>query len=163
MDLNGYFDPVSLDRPEYNFLPGEETFSHTISINTPDHPIHELDKHQVAILGVPQDEKAFLKGSKEAPDEIRKKLFQLRKINNNVRIYDLGNLKITNSINDTYYALRDIILDLMERKIVTVIIGGSQDLSKGVFLALEKYQGLKTILTIDSRLDFSPGKKVTDS
>lgn len=163
MDLNGYFDPVSLERPEYNYLPEEETFSHNISVNTPDHPIRDLDKHQVAIIGVPQDEQAFLKGSKAGPDEIRSKLYQLRKLNKNIRIYDLGNLKITNSINDSYYALRDMVLELMDRNIVTVILGGSQDLSKGIFLALEKIPGLHNILTIDSRLDFSLKSEVTNS
>jgi len=163
MDLNGYFDPVSLERPEYNFLPEEDTFSHNISVNTPDHPIQDLDDHQVAIIGVPQDEQAFLKGSREAPDEIRSKLYQLRKLNKNIRIYDLGNLKITSSINDTYYALRDIYLELTERNIITLILGGSQDLSKGIFLALDKTNELHSILTVDSRLDFSLDREVTNS
>ncbi|MBN1132540.1 MAG: formimidoylglutamase [Bacteroidales bacterium] len=163
MDFNGYFDPVSLDRPEYNFLPQEETFSHNISVNTPDHPIRDLNKHHAVIIGVPQDEKAFLKGSKEAPDEIRSKLYQLKKINDNIRIYDLGNLKTSGSINDTYFALRDLILEFMERNMVSIILGGSQDLSKGIFLAFEKDPSLKSILTIDSRLDFSKGKEVPDS
>ena len=113
MDLNGYFDPVSLERPEYNFLPEEDTFSHNISVHTPDQPIHELDKHQVAIFGVPQDEQAFLKGSREAPDEVRSKLYQLSKINKNIRIYDLGNLIPAPTINDTYYAIRDVFLELL--------------------------------------------------
>ena len=163
MDLNGYFDPVSLERPEYNFLPEEDTFSHAISVNTPDHPIHDLDKHQVVIFGVPQDGQAFLKGSREAPDEIRSKLYQLRKLNKHIRIYDLGNLKITDSISDTYYAVRDLILEFYERGIISVILGGSQDISKGVFQAFEKLPDLHTILTIDSRLDFNHKKEVSNS
>ena len=88
MDLNGYFDPVSLERPDFEYLEDNESFSHHISVHTPDHPIRELDKHQVAILGVPEDSNAFIKGSNTAPDQIRSKLYQLRKINKNVRIYD---------------------------------------------------------------------------
>ena len=87
----------------------------------------------------------------------------MSKSNNNIKIYDLGNLKITDSINDTYFAVRDLILELTERGIVTVILGGSQDISKGVFLAYEKLKGLHTVLTIDSRLDFSLQKEVTNS
>jgi len=155
MDLNGYFDPVSLERPEFEYLDHTESFSHHISVHTPDHPIRELDKHQVALLGVPVDSNGFIKGSKDAPDQVRSKLYQLRKINSNPKIYDQGNVKNGGSVNDTYFALRDIILELIERDIIAIILGGSQDLSRGVFLALEKQKGLHQILTIDSMLDFS--------
>jgi len=155
MDLNGYFDPVSLERPEFEYLDNNESFSHHISVHTPDQPIRELDKHQVAIIGVPVDSNGFIKGSKDAPDQIRSKLYQLRKIDRNLKIYDLGNVKNGGSINDTYFALRDILLELREREISSIILGGSQDLSRGVFLALEKHEGLHLILTIDSMLDFS--------
>jgi len=155
MDLNGYFDPVSLERPDFEYLENNESFSHHISVHTPDHPIRELDKHQVAIIGIPADSNGFIRGSKDAPNKIRSKLYQLRKISKNLNIYDLGNIKNGGSINDTYFALRDILLELMEREISCIILGGSQDLSRGVFLALEKQDGLHQLLTIDSMLDFS--------
>ncbi len=155
MDLNGYFDPLSLERPEFEYLEDNEAFSHHISVHTPDLPIRELDKHQVAIIGVPEDGNAFIKGSKDAPDEVRSKLFQLRKINRNLRIYDLGNIKISGTVNDTYYAIRDVLLELMQRDMITIILGGSQDISRGVFMALEKQEGMHQVLTIDSMLDFS--------
>jgi len=158
MDLNGYFDPVSLERPEFEYLDNNESFSHHITVHTPDHPIRELDKHQVALMGIPVDSNGFLKGSKDAPNHIRSKLYQLRKINRNLKIYDLGNVKNGGSINDTYFAVRDILLELREREITTIIFGGSQDLSRGAFLALEKYKGLHQVLTIDSMLDFSPNE-----
>ncbi|MDF1573910.1 MAG: formimidoylglutamase [Bacteroidales bacterium] len=155
MDLNGYFDPVSLERPEFEYLENKEAFSHHISVHTPEHPIRELDKHQVALVGIPVDTKGFIKGSKDAPNHIRSKLYQLRKIERNLKIYDLGNIKNGGSVNDTYFALRDVLLELGERDITTLIFGGSQDLSRGVFLALEKQVGPHQILTIDSMLDFS--------
>ena len=155
MDLNDYFNPVSLDRPRFNYVSEEHSFSRNISIHTPDNPIHNLDQHQVALIGVPQDQHALIKGSASAPDKIRGMLYQLRKINNNIRTCDLGNIKITDQVNDTYYALRDIILELVERNVIPVILGGSQDLSFGVTLALEKMQGIHQVVTIDPRLDFS--------
>jgi arginase family enzyme len=155
MDLNGYFDPVSLERPEFEYLDNNESFSHHISVNTPDQPIRELDKHQVALIGIPVDGNGFIKGSKDAPNKVRSKLYQLHKINRNLKIYDLGNLKNGGSVNDTYFALRDTILELRERDISCILMGGSQDLSQGVFMALEKLTGLHHVLSIDSMLDFS--------
>ncbi|HER09428.1 MAG TPA: hypothetical protein ENO20_11025 [Bacteroides sp.] len=156
MDLNGYFDPVSLERPRFGYLPETASFSHHISVHTPDRPIRELDRHQVAIFGVPADENGCIKGSGDAPDHVRDQLYRLRRINRNLRIYDLGNVKNTGKISNTYYAIRDILMELNERRIVTVMLGGSQDLSHGVFLALEKAEGLHQVLTVDSMLDFTP-------
>jgi len=155
MDLNGYFDPVSLERPRFGYLPETETFSHHISVHTPDLPIRELDRHQVALIGVPEDANGCIKGSRDAPDHVRSHLYRLRRMNRNLRIYDLGNVKKSDQVNDTYFALRDILLELTERQIVTILIGGSQDLSRGAFLALEKMEGMHQVLTIDSMLDFS--------
>ena len=155
MDLNGYFDPVSLERPEFEYLDNSESFSHHISVHTPDLPIRELDKHQVVIIGIPEDGNGFIKGSKEAPDAVRDKLYQLAAINGNLKIYDLGNIKNGGSVKDSYFALRDILLELKDREIISLILGGSQDLSQGVFLALEKEPGLHHVLTVDSMLDFS--------
>jgi arginase family enzyme len=154
MDLNGYFDPVSLDRPEFHFLPEKFSFSRNISIHTPDQPIKELDRYQLALIGVPQDHAAYVKGSAIAPDKVRGMLYQLRKINNNIKVYDLGNLKITENINDTYYAIRDVSLELMERNVIPFIIGGSQDLTFGSILALQQLKGVQQILTVDPRFDF---------
>ncbi len=155
MDLNAYFDPVSLERPEFEYLDNSESFSHHISVHTPDLPIRELDKHQVAIIGIPEDRNGFISGSKEAPDAVRDKLYQLATISRDLKIYDLGNIKNGGSVNDSYFALRDILLELKERGIISLMLGGSQDLSRGVFLALEKEPGLHHVLTIDSMLDFS--------
>lgn len=154
MDLNGYFDPVSLERPDFHLLPEKYSFSRNISIHTPDNPIRQLDNCQVALIGLPQDANAFIKGSKEAPDSIRGMLYQLKKINNNVNVFDLGNLKITDNIMDSYYAIRDVTLELIDRGVIPLFIGGSQDLAFGIILALEKLPGIQQILSVDPRLDF---------
>ena len=159
MDLSGYFDPVSLERPEFEYLNNQEAFSHHISVHTPDMPVRDLDRHRVAIIGVPEDRNGFIKGSGNAPNAVRTYLYQLSRINRGMGIYDLGNIKSGGSVNDTYYALRDVILELTERGIISLILGGSQDLSRGVFLALEKQEGLHHILTIDSMLDFTGGSE----
>ncbi|MFZ5940583.1 MAG: formimidoylglutamase [Bacteroidota bacterium] len=160
MDLNDYFDPVGLERPAFTLLSEEDTFSRNIVVHTPDHPIRDLDRFHLALIGIPQDDNAFIKGSRTAPDMVRTYLYQLRKPQNNIRICDLGNLKITASVNDSYYALRDIYMELRERNIIPVLIGGSQDLSLGILYALEKDPGIHQVLTVDPRLDFSavPGE-----
>lgn len=153
MNLNDYFNPVSLERPAFQYLPEAHTFTRNIAIHTPGRPIKDLDRYNLALFGVPDDKGAFVPGSAAAPDRIRSMLYQLRKHNSNTRIYDLGNLKITENRSDSYYAIRDIVLELTERNIVTLIMGGSQDLGLGVIQALEKMSGRGNVVTVDPRVD----------
>jgi len=163
MDLNDYFNPVSLKKPAIHLIPNDLTFSRKIKINTPDYKISNIGEYDVAIIGVPEDKNAFLKGSAESPDAIRDKLYQLSCINRKTKIIDLGNLKITENIKDTYFALRDIIADLTEKSVVAIIIGGSQDLSYGVDLALNKKNSLFHYLSLDARLDLGFKEKIISS
>jgi len=153
MDLNDYFNPVSLDKPAVHMIPDDLTFSRRIKIHTPDHKITSIGDYDIAIIGIPDDKNAFIKGSSAAPDAVRARLYQLSSINRKTRIIDLGNLKITDNPNDSYFALRDILLELIAKSVVAVIIGGSQDLSYGVDLALNQNKEVYHLLSMDSRLD----------
>lgn len=158
MDLNHYFDPVSLTKSEFTLINEINSFSRSIRINTPDTPILDPSEFDIAIMGVKEDRNAYIKGSGSAPDLIREKLYQLAAVSKKLRIMDMGNLKITDNINDSYFALRDILLELTEHNIVLVILGGSQDLAAGLSLVFEGKKGFHNVSSIDSRLDFGFGK-----
>jgi len=155
VDLTDYFTPVGLERPDFEYLDNSKSFSHHISVHTPDRPVRDLDQHQVALLGVPEDRNAFIKGSSHAPDAVRSHLYQLVMPARGLAVYDLGNLKMGEQVNDTYFALRDVVTELWERGITALVLGGSQDLGRGVFMALEKQEGMHHVLSVDSMLDFS--------
>ncbi len=163
MDLNDYFNPVSLEKPAINLIPNDLTFSRKIKIHTPDQKIGSIINYDIAIIGVPEDKNAFMKGSAQAPDAVRQRLYQLSGINRKTRIIDLGNLKITDNINDTYFALRDIIRELNDKAVVALIIGGSQDLCYGVDIALNQKNSLYHYLSLDARLDFGFKEKTISS
>lgn len=163
MDLNDYFDPVSLEKPSLHLIPHDLTFSRRIKIHTPDQKISKIMDFDIAIFGVPEDKNAFLKGSAAAPDAVRERLYQLASINRKTRIIDLGNLKITENANDTYFALRDIILELNEKEVVAVIIGGSQDLSYGIDMAFNQKNSIYHLLSLDARLDIGFKEKKISS
>lgn len=163
MDLNDYFNPVSLEKPVLSMVPEKFTFSRAIKINTPDSPIKDIHKFEVAILGVPEDKNAFIKGSAAAPDKVRAMLYQLSSINRKLSLIDLGNLKITSNINDSYFALRDIVSELRGKNVIPLIIGGSQDLTFGINLAFEKNNKYFSLGTVDARIDFGFKEKQISS
>lgn len=121
-----------------------------------------IGKLDVAIIGVPFDSRKEDTYSPEAPDKIRAELYQLVKFNNKINIADFGNLKPATSVKGNYQALRDIVDYFNELKIVTVIIGGSQDLSIGVCEAF-KGDNYFSFSTIDAFLDVKKAKEPFDS
>ena len=44
VDLNDYFNPVSIEKPDYEHLTGPAGFSHNITIHTENNPIKDLKK-----------------------------------------------------------------------------------------------------------------------
>jgi formiminoglutamase len=153
MNIRDYCDPVALDKPANLHLSDKAVLCKNIYINTPDTPLKDLDSYDLAIIGAPEDRNATIAGSAKAPDLIRNELYQLFRVNPKLRIIDLGNLKCGNSVQDTYFALRDVVLDLLERKITVVVLGGSQDMTYGIYLAFEKLNRKFSFASIDSRLD----------
>jgi arginase family enzyme len=153
MELKNYFSPVSLEKPGNHFLADKAIFCRNISIHTPDTPVGDLSEYKVAIVGIPEDRNAKIRGSAMAPDHIRNKLYNLYRVNTAIKVIDLGNLISGNTVQDTYFALRDIVLELKEKGIISIILGGSQDLTYGIYLAYEKLNSLFNFVTVDSRLD----------
>ncbi|NOY38428.1 MAG: hypothetical protein GXO83_12755 [Chlorobi bacterium] len=162
MDLNLYFDPVGISREEHRNVPELDELSHKLIIHTPDFPISRISQFDIAILGVPEDRNAIRPGSALAPDQIRRKLYALGKINNKIRITDLGNMKVGQKVSDTYAGLRDILFFLLENQVTPVIIGGSQDLTISSVDALIPRQKIVRLVTIDPRIDLvKKSKKLT--
>lgn len=155
MNISDYFDPVSLEKPEFSHLKAEYTMSRSITIHTPGNPVSDLSKFDIAIFGVQENMKS---GSSKAPDTIREKFFLLSNGNKKIKIADLGNLKQAPTRRDIYFALRDILLELMENSVVAVVLGGSQDMAAGLVKAFENYEGYWNYTSLDARLDFGLGK-----
>jgi arginase family enzyme len=153
MNLNDYFDPVSLASPINDHLSDKAIFCRNIYIHTPDSPIAQLEEFGLALMGIPEDRAATLSGSAMAPDLIRQQLYQLFRVNPSLKIIDLGNLKTGNTNQDTYFALRDVILEMSSHRVITICMGGSQDLTYGIYLAHEKMERKFSFATVDSRLD----------
>jgi formiminoglutamase len=158
MNLNNYFNPVELDKPEDTALLSESILGKNININTASNLIDEISNYDIAILGIPEDRNSSNKGVSLAPDNIRAKLYQLYKINDKLKIIDLGNLKEGNTYNDTYYGLRDVLIELLDNQVISVIMGGTQDLTYASYLAFEHYKSKINLVTVDSVIDLNENR-----
>lgn len=119
-------------------------------------------KPTVAIWGVGSRKGNRKKGQLHTPDIVRKALYQLSNFPASIRIVDLGNLKPAKSEKDILFAVRDITEYLREQGIVSLFLGGDQDLSVGIARA---FRGLRefTFTTVDCRIDLKTAREATSA
>lgn len=147
-----YFNPVGIKKPEYIHLNSDELFSHNINIHTPENFSANLENTDIAIIGVDEFRNYYYNPEQNITNKVRAKLYQMRFVKS-LRIHDLGNLKTSENIADTYSAIRDIIIDLLEKDIICIIIGGSQDISYSVFQAYKFINRKIELINIDYCID----------
>lgn len=114
----------------------------------------DLKEIRIAIVGVMEDRAALNNaGCDGGADKIRQYLYPLFKGRWDVKIADLGNIYKGETIDDTYFALRDVVAELLKRNIITILIGGSQDLTYPVYRAYDVLEQTVNLVSIDSRFD----------
>jgi len=163
VDLNDYFNPVSIERPDFEHVSGQAGFPHNITIHTDNTPLKDLGKYRIAIFGVPEGRNSPNAGSLKGPDAIRGQLYNLAKIPGRSKIIDLGNMKQGVTFNDTIAGLSDILYSLIEENIFPVIIGGSSALIPAIDIALSQHKTKYTLTAVDPRIDYSNERKGPDS
>jgi len=144
-----------LDETLFGFIEGlsaqslaKKAVFHTMG-NFPD-----LEAVSVAIIGVLDN-----RGQADAKEHvhlnyIRKEFYSLYPGNWDRTLADLGNIPAGESQQDTYFALKSIVAQLVKSKIIPVIIGGSQDLAYAVYRAYDRLEQMVNFVAVDSRFDF---------
>ena len=163
VDLNDYFNPVSIERPDFDNMTAQAGFPHNIVIHTDNTPLNDISKYNIAILGVPEGRNSPNAGSLKGPDIIRGELYKLAKIPGKPKIIDLGNMKQGVTFNDTIAGLTDILSLLIHNHLFPLIIGGSSALVPAIDKALSQQKIRYTLTAVDPRIDFSNERKDPDS
>lgn len=109
----------------------------------------------VAIFYVPE-----FRGSKENTDHkistehFREFLYDLNVgIDWKMPLYDLGNILPGKELKDTYFAVGQVVGELVKNKILPVVIGGSQDLTLALYKGYEDLEQLVNLCCVDHQLD----------
>ena len=78
-------------------------------------------------------------------------------------LYDLGNILPGKELNDTYFAIAQVVSQLVKKRIIPIIIGGSQDLTLAMYTGYEKLEQTINTCSIDYKLDLGNIEKPADS
>lgn len=140
MEILHYFKKVSGVgvRKTYNF---EKTLGNLITLNNEDAKITSLEDYKVAIIGVPES-RGIGKIQSINSNFFRESFysfFSSKNIQPN-QVIDLGDIIPGEKKEDTYFALADVLHELLSKKIIPVIIGGTDDLAFANFKAYERFE-----------------------
>lgn len=163
VNLNDYFNPVSIEGPDFEHISRQTGFPHNITVHTDSAPIKDISKYKIAMFGVPEGRNSPNAGSLKGPDMIREQLYRLAKIPGRSKIIDLGNMKQGVTFNDTIAGLTDVLSLLIHEKVFPVIIGGSSALIPAIDKAISQYKTGYTLTAVDPRIDYSNERKAPDS
>lgn len=155
MKFSSFFDAAQLgDVAAFTDAAGKSLIYNAVTFFEDSSSEPVLSEFDFAVIGVPESRNAFNNRSANlAPDEIRRQFYQLYWWDKEVRILDLGNLKIGDTPDDTYGILSEILLVLIEAGVMPLILGGSNDLAYANYLAYSKLEQVVNIVAVDSRFD----------
>jgi len=148
-DISIYFSPLDRSEEHDTLKIGGSILRHT-EVGFP-----EITKGGIAILYVPEFRGDLeMKGKEIQPESFRSFLYQLFLGSEwNMPLYDLGDILPGNDLKDTYFAVAQVVAELVKKKVVPVVIGGSQDLTFALYKGYEKLEQTINLCCVDQKLD----------
>ncbi|TRZ43224.1 formimidoylglutamase [Robertkochia solimangrovi] len=148
----------------HNELLPRQSFGRSIRIHSEKNGFPELEGVKIALIGVDEIRNASVKpDGKLSLKNIRLELYKLFMGNWSAPIADLGNLPGGESIEDTYFAVANIMTGLLKQGILPVVFGGSQDLTYAMYRAYDTMEQMVNLVSVDSRFDFGSADELISS
>ncbi len=155
-DFSIFCTPIS-DKDQKEYGSGPKTLGSKVHF----HVGEEIEKGvKIAFLGVKESRGSSVLSVKDSPDSVRKQLYKLYP-GVDVSCIDIGNIEAGEAQTDTLFALSEVLTELIKQDIIPVVIGGSQELTLGIYKAFEKLQLIINLTTIDRKIDFQAINETT--
>lgn len=158
-DLSVYFQPLKENNAGEEGSLGKSILGYFEGGEFPD-----WENVHIALIGVKESRgSAGNEGCENGADEVRRHFYRLKKNIHEPKIADLGNILPGETINDTYFALQDVIHQLLRKQVIPVVIGGSQDLTYANYLAYQNIEPTINIVSVDQAFDLGTAEDALNS
>lgn len=129
---------------------GKHIYAHTKKDGLP-----VLANASIAFLGVKESRNAFEKKPEKLDvSAIRIQLYKLMLGNWNTSIIDMGDIEEGETVDDTYFVVKEVVAGLLEENIIPVILGATQDITYPAYRAFDGLEDMVNLVAVDSRFDF---------
>lgn len=159
MDFSLFLKPLSQDKinaysVNKNSLGEKVSFYQGEEVN---------DEFSIALLGVKDSRGGDLDSVKNSPDYFRDYLYALYPSWKNTNVIDLGNIEQGETIDDTIYAVSEVIFILVKNNVMPIVVGGGHELTYAIYKAYEKLEQTVNLVTVDRKIDIEDDKDFVDS
>lgn len=159
MNFN-FLSPVSDLVLAHNELLSSQALGRKLKIHSAQNGIPDLEGVDVAIIGVLENRNDInYIGEEFQLNEIRKSFYSLFPGSWNTTVADLGDINRGESVEDTYFAVKEAISILVKKRIIPVILGGSQDLTYANYRAYDSLIPMVNIVNIDAQFNLGDSSK----
>ncbi len=135
-----------------------------IALHTPQ-GLPNLNKVKLAIIGLRENRREVTRTQENFNlNRIRSAFYNLFPGNWDLSIADLGDIMPGNSVEDTEYAVQEVLSQLITQNIIPIILGGSQDLTYAQYRAYNHTEKMVNLVNVDARFDIGDTEAaITDS
>lgn len=144
----------------HNELLSTQVLGRKLKIHSKQYGIPDLDDVKIAIVGVLENRNDInYLGDDIQLNEIRKSFYSLFPGNWYEGVADLGDISKGEAVEDTYFALQTTISILLEKNIIPIIIGGSQDLTYANYRSYDNTMPMVNIVNVDCKFDLGDSSR----
>ncbi|WMI64072.1 formimidoylglutamase [Aestuariibaculum sp. YM273] len=159
MNFN-FFTPVSDLVLAHNELLSPQALGKKIKIHSAKKGFPDLKGVNIAVFGVLENRNDVnYIGETFQLNEVRKTFYSLFPGSWNTIIADLGDIERGETVEDTYFALKTTVSDLIKQNVIPVIIGGTQDLTYATYRAYDNIKPMVNLVSVDCRFDLGDSSK----
>lgn len=154
-----FLQPISTSVEEYIATLSNQTLGKKVVFHTQtDFPV--LDNVAIAIITVNEFRGSGKDNVDFSFDSFRKQFYSLFPGNWNASIVDLGTIEAGARVEDTYFVVKSLVAELVKKRIIPVIIGGSQDLTYPMYRGYDNLDQMVNLVSVDNQFDFSKENKL---
>ncbi len=150
-DLHQFLLPVKKlqlnDDKEYN----DAQIGRFISVNEGQLP--ELENTDIIITGINEYRGEETVTGINSADAVRKQFYSLHHWHKNITIADIGNIQCGATSEDSYFAVKMVVEEMLNLNKQVIILGGSHDITLGQYAAYKNSNRLIEATVIDATID----------
>jgi len=156
-DISIYFSPINI---------GDNTYEATqlgSKIIEVDGSTENLEKGSIGFVFVDEYRNSEIESHSDNFSYILDKIYKLEGGNWQTNVYNLGKIMSGNNSSDTFLAVKEVVAELVKNDIIPIVIGGSQDLTLGMYQGYAKLEQTINLMTVDAEFDLGdPEKDISD-
>ncbi|MFB9055871.1 formimidoylglutamase [Mariniflexile ostreae] len=159
MNFN-FLSPVPDSVLVYNELLSAQILGRKLRIHSKQDGIPDLEAVNIAIIGVLENRNDVnYIGEPFSLNDIRKSFYSLFPGSWSTTVADLGDINKGETVEDTYFALKEVIGILVKKDIIPIILGGTQDLTYANYRAYDALMPMVNLVNVDCKFDFGDSQK----